>query len=114
MSASSSARSDVSESVVPSSEQASVESRLRAALMSALAPVRLDVLNESDLHAGHRSSPGTGNSHFRVTVVSPQFRGLNRVARHRLVNAALSGLLGNPIHALALETLSPEEATGSG
>ncbi len=88
----------------------SVEARLHEALTAKLAPVRLDIVNESHLHAGHRSSPGTGNSHFRVTIVSQRFEGLNRVARHRLVNAALAGLIGNPIHALALETLAPEES----
>lgn len=87
----------------------SVESRLREALTTRLLPVRLDVVNESHLHAGHRSSPGTGDSHFRVTIVSQRFHGMSRVARHRLVNAALSDLLGNPIHALALETLAPDE-----
>lgn len=90
-------------------DPSSVESRLRKALTAEFDPVRLDVINESDLHAGHRSSPGTGQSHFRVTIVSKRFQGLSRVARHRLANAALAGLIGNPIHALALETLAPDE-----
>ena len=86
-----------------------VETQIREHLMLALEPTRLDVINESHLHAGHRSSPGTGDSHFRVLIVSPKFAGLPRVARHRLVNQALTSLIGKPIHALAMETLAPGE-----
>ena len=44
----------------------SMASTIRAKLTQAFAPTRLDVINESHLHAGHRNSPGTGESHFRV------------------------------------------------
>ena len=79
--------------------------------MAALAPATLHVVNESHLHAGHRSSPGTGDSHFRVRVVSEKFTGLSRVARQRLVNEALAPLIGKPIHALAMETLAPGDVS---
>jgi len=85
---------------------------MRSRLMVEFEPTRLDIVNESHLHAGHRSSPGTGDSHYRVLVVSKKFEGLNRVARQRLVNKALAELMGKPIHALAMETLSPEELSG--
>jgi len=87
----------------------SAETRIREALMVALEPIRLDVVNESELHAGHRSSPGTGESHFRILIVSPKFTGMSRVARHRLVNAALAEELNGRIHALALATYAPGE-----
>lgn len=87
----------------------SVEAKMRERLMMALEPQRLDIVNESELHAGHRSSPGTGNSHFRVLIVSEKFSGQSRVARHRMVNETLKDLIGNPIHALALETMAPGE-----
>jgi BolA family transcriptional regulator, general stress-responsive regulator len=86
-----------------------VETSIHEHLTAALAPTRLEVVNESHLHAGHRSSPGTGDSHFRVLIVSAKFIGLNRVARQRLVNQALKSLIGTPIHALAMETLLPDE-----
>ncbi len=89
-----------------------VEVRIREKLMVALEPIRLDVINESEKHAGHRSSPGTGESHFRVLIVSPKFAGLARVARHRLVNDVLAEELKGRIHALALSTYAPGEATG--
>ena len=83
------------------------EQRIREKLMVALEPTRLDVINESELHAGHRSSPGTGESHFRIVIVSPKFAGVSRLARHRLVNEALAEELAGPIHALALATYAP-------
>ncbi len=88
----------------------SVEDEIRQMLMVALEPIRLDVINESHMHAGHAGSPGSGESHFRVLVVSPQFSGRSRVERHRLVNEALGDLLRKRIHALALGTFAPGEA----
>jgi len=78
--------------------------------MIALRPTRLDVINESELHAGHRNSPGTGESHFRILVVSDVFSGKSRVERHRLINDLLKDELAGGIHALALSTLAPGEA----
>lgn len=86
-----------------------VEQDIRQRLMLALEPTRLDVVNESHLHAGHTNSPGTGESHFRVLVISPKFSGVSRIARHRLVNEALGDLLRDRIHALAIKALAPGE-----
>ena len=88
------------------------EERLREKLMVGLNPVRLDVINESHMHAGHRSSPGTGDSHFRVLIVSPMFAGKSRVDRHRMVNEVLKGDVGVAIHALALQAYAPGEKVG--
>jgi BolA protein len=86
-----------------------IEQDIRRKLMLGLEPTRLDVINESELHAGHRSSPGTGDSHFRVLVVSPRFEGLSRLARHRLINEALAAELAGPVHALAIHAFAPSE-----
>ncbi|MBX9925393.1 MAG: BolA family transcriptional regulator, partial [Hyphomicrobiaceae bacterium] len=48
----------------------SAETMIREKLLVALRPTRLDVVNESHMHSGHAGSPGTGESHFRVLVVS--------------------------------------------
>jgi BolA protein len=88
----------------------SAEARLREKLMVALEPTRLDIVNESEMHAGHRSSPDTGESHFRVLIVSPMFIGVSRVGRHRMVNDAIGEELKSGIHALALSTYAPGEA----
>jgi BolA family transcriptional regulator, general stress-responsive regulator len=86
-----------------------VESAMREKLMIALRPTRLDVVNESEMHAGHRSSPGTGESHFRVLIVAEAFAGKSRVERHRMVNAALVDEVGKQVHALALNAYAPGE-----
>lgn len=88
----------------------SAEARIKEKLIVALRPTRLDVINESHMHAGHRSSPGTGESHFRILIVSEAFSGKSRVERHRLVNEVLKGDVGAAIHALALATYAPGEA----
>lgn len=88
----------------------SAETRLREKLLVALEPTRLEIANESELHAGHRSAPGTGESHFRILIVSPKFAGASRVERHRMVNAAIADELEGKIHALALSTFAPGEA----
>jgi BolA family transcriptional regulator, general stress-responsive regulator len=87
----------------------SVEATIREKLLRTFLPTRLEVINESHLHAGHRASPGTGESHFRVTMVSAQFAGKSRLQRHRLVNEALAAELAGKVHALALELNAPGE-----
>ena len=87
----------------------SVETTIREKLTEAFAPTRLDVINESHLHAGHRGSPGTGESHFRVLIVSSAFAGASRVARHRAVNKLLEAELKGKVHALALNIYAPGE-----
>ncbi len=87
----------------------SVEASIRERLTQALQPTRLDVINELYLHAGHRGSPGTGESHFRVLIVSAAFAGKSRVDRHRLVNDALVAELKAGVHALAIKAYAPGE-----
>lgn len=87
----------------------SLQSRMREKLMVSLSPTRLDVVNESHLHASHAGSPGTGESHFRVLIVSGDFSGKSRVERHRIVNELLSEELRDGVHALAIKALAPGE-----
>jgi len=82
--------------------------RLRQALQDALVPSRLEVIDDSHLHAGHAGA--REGRHFTVRVVSPAFDGLSRVARHRLVYDAARTLIAEGIHALAIEARSPAEA----
>ena len=89
-----------------------LETRMREKLMVALHPTRLDVVNESHLHAGHGSSPGTGESHFRVLIVSGAFTGKTRIERHRMVNEALACELEGGVHALAIKACAPNEPLG--
>ena len=77
---------------------------LHAALLQALAPTQLEVLDESAAHAGHAGANGLGHgTHFRVRIASPRFEGLNRVAAHRLVYDALRPWIAAGLHALAID-----------
>lgn len=86
-----------------------VEDEIRRKLKQAFAPEALEVVNDSHHHAGHGGSPGTGESHFSIKVVSPAFEGKSRVERHRMVNAVLAEELAGKIHALAVSALTPAE-----
>lgn len=78
--------------------------------LAALDPERVDLVDDSALHAGHEGARG-GGGHFRLSVVSERFRGASIMARHRLVYEALGPLMRREIHALAITALTPDEAS---
>jgi acid stress-induced BolA-like protein IbaG/YrbA len=67
-------------------------------------------LIEQGLPGAQAVVQGDDGVHFEATVVSEAFRGKLPLARHRLVYATLGTLMGGEIHALALRTLTPDEA----
>jgi BolA protein len=81
---------------------------IRRRLTAALAPIALDIEDESHRHAGHAGARD-GRGHFRVRIVSAAFEGQSAIARHRAVYAALGDLMQTDIHALAIEARTPEE-----
>jgi BolA protein len=81
---------------------------IRAAIEAALAPAALEIEDESHRHAGHAGARD-GRGHFRVDVVSAAFAGLNPIARHRAVYAAVGGLMETDIHALSIRARTPDE-----
>ena len=84
-----------------------IEVRLRAVL----APDRLDIIDDSDSHRGHAGHSGAGESHFTVRLTAAAFAGKSRVARQRLVYAALGDLMApDRIHALVIVAAAPGEA----
>lgn len=89
----------------------SVEASIREKLTEQLSPTKLVIDNVSHKHAGHAGSPGTGESHFDVAVVSAAFQGLNRVARYRKVHEILKTEMDGPVHALSLSLKTPDEAS---
>lgn len=89
-----------------------VAARIRERL-AALEPLELDLVDESAQHAGHAGARPGGNTHWRLTIVSPRFAGQPTVARHRMVYQALGELMQNPIHALAITARAPEETKGT-
>jgi BolA protein len=77
--------------------------------LAALQPSRLELRDDSALHAGHEGAKG-GGGHYSLTIVSPQFAGKNTLARHRLIYAALGSMMQQQIHALAIHAYAPDEA----
>jgi BolA protein len=84
--------------------------RIAAALTEALRPIRLDIVDESDRHAGHAGARPGGETHYRLNIVSPAFVGKSRVERHRMVNALLAAEFASGLHALAIAAAVPDEA----
>ena len=72
-------------------------------------PTELKLVNESHKHAGHAGDDGSGQTHFKLIVVSSAFEGLNRVSRQRLINESLKGAFEQGLHALSMRLFSPEE-----
>jgi len=81
--------------------QRNIEAKLRAALK----PAHLQVINESYMH----NVPPGSESHFKVIVVSAQFQDQGLLGRHQTVNLLLGDELQNGVHALSMQTHTPEE-----
>jgi stress-induced morphogen len=93
----------------------SVENIIREKLERAFSPSELVIENDSGKHAHHAGAHDhlgrvTGETHFRLRIVSASFEGKRLVDRHREVNAALKEELQGPVHALAIKALTPAEA----
>ncbi|MEP7183056.1 MAG: BolA family protein [Betaproteobacteria bacterium] len=82
-------------------------SALKARLLP-LAPSVLEIDDDSAAHAGHAGAAG-GGGHFSLLIVSEQFAGLSRLARHQRVLDRVADLLPHPVHALSIRALTPEE-----
>lgn len=100
--------------------------RIESKVKAAFAPTVFTLVDDSHRHAGHSDRiaalktpdganghapiDGQGETHFSLTIVSDAFAGKSRVARQRMVYDVLKEELQERIHALALKTLTPEEA----
>ena len=114
----------------------SYRQRLQQKLEQALAPIHMEILDDSARHKGHaghlpapkasadtQSRPSEvsakeddpkGETHFKVTIVSAAFRGLSRLERHRLVYQTVDAELKERVHALTIRALTPEENSTQG
>lgn len=97
-------------------DQPNMTLRITEKLQAALAPISLEVIDESHKHAGHAHvvkragiAAGSGETHFHVKVVSDAFTGKSRVDRHRTINSLLSAELADTVHALAIDAKAPGE-----
>ena len=76
--------------------------------LAPLAPAVLELADDSAEHAGHAGAAG-GGGHFSLLIVSEQFTGLTRLARHRAVLERVGDLIPYPVHALAIRAYTPDE-----
>ena len=83
--------------------------RIESLLTSSFAPTKILVKDQSHLHAGHAGAED-GRGHFAVTIVSEQFAGQSRIARHRMIFHALGEMMQTDIHALSIKALTADEA----
>jgi BolA protein len=83
--------------------------RIEQILRERFRPDHFQLVDESQLHAGHAGAAESGGGHYRVLVVSKEFAGRSLLEQHRLVNEALQSMIGNEIHAISIKTLTPEQ-----
>jgi len=89
--------------------QTPTAAQLQQRLQQVLQPSQLEVIDESQQHHGHAGANGTGfGTHFRVRITAGVFIGKSAVARHRLVYDALQDFIDQGLHALAIETQTPQ------
>lgn len=82
---------------------------IRSRLEQGITVTAIEIHDDSHLHAGHAGARA-GGGHYRVRIVSPDFAGENRIARHRRIYAALGDAMRNDcIHALSIVALTPDE-----
>ena len=74
----------------------------------ALAPVKIDIVDDSQAHAGHAGAQ-KGGGHFSATIVADAFAGKSSVQRHQMVYQALGDMMRNEIHALSIKAFTPQE-----
>lgn len=88
-----------------------IAENLKMKLEQAFKPQKLEVINESHLHAGHQESfDGTGETHLRIRIVADAFAGMSRVERHRAINVLAAEEMAAGLHALAIDAKAPAEA----
>jgi BolA protein len=85
----------------------SVAQEMEAKLREEFSPTRLEIVNDSAKHAGHSGDDGSGESHFTIVIEAPAFADMNRLARQRAVIAALGDIVGERVHAVAIQASAP-------
>ncbi len=84
--------------------------KITEAIEAGLSPEQFEIVDESALHAGHAGARPGGETHYRITVVASAFEGLSRVKRQQRVYGLLDDAFDAGLHALAMTTLTPDEA----
>ncbi len=84
-----------------------VTEEMERLLTDAFAPTRLQIVNDSASHSGHSGDDGSGESHFTIVIEAPGFAQQSRLQRQRAVIAALGDIVGQRVHAVAIQASAP-------
>ena len=81
-----------------------IENKIINSLIDSMNISSLKVLNESFMH----NVPENSESHFKIVIVSNDFKNLSLIHRHKLVYKSLDSIMNN-IHALSIQSFSDDE-----
>jgi BolA family transcriptional regulator, general stress-responsive regulator len=87
--------------------------QIQQILLNAFSGADITIHDLTQKHANHPGAKSSGGGHYLVKIVSNDFAGKPLIERHRMVNGILHNTFKTDIHALALKTMTPEEAKKS-
>jgi BolA protein len=82
--------------------------KLKSRLQEALAPIQLEIIDETAKHAGHAGA-ASGGGHYILHIVASAFQDKSPIQRHRLVFDAVGDMMHTDIHALSIQAKAPGE-----
>ncbi len=91
-----------------------VAAAMRRKIEESLAPIVIEIVDESEQHRGHGGWREGGETHFAMRIVSAAFAGQSRVTRQRAVHKILAEELADKVHALSLSLETPDEGRAVG
>ncbi|MCC6598239.1 MAG: BolA family transcriptional regulator [Alphaproteobacteria bacterium] len=86
-----------------------MEDVIKKEIQARFTPSHFELINESHKHHGHAGDDGSGQTHFKLLIVSSVFEGQGRVERQRGVNTALETAFSSGLHAINMKLFTPTE-----
>jgi len=83
--------------------------RITTLLARELAPIYMDLVDDSAKHAGHSGAQPGGQTHYSLTIKADCFSKLNKIQRHQMIYALLADEFKTGLHALAIDAKTPDE-----
>jgi BolA protein len=87
----------------------SIRDRIINKLTSQLSPELLEVIDDSNSHAGHAGWKESGETHFNVLIISSAFENKSKVVRHKMVYSILAEEMRDKVHALSVKAFTSAE-----
>lgn len=87
-----------------------MEAKIKAAIEAGIPTQKIEITNDSQKHIGHSGDDGSGETHFKLMIVSSHFEKHNSVQRQRIINSLIKPLFKEGLHAITMRLQSLEEA----